>query len=328
MKSTLKEKNILVTGGTGSIGSQIVRELLKFNVAKIVIFSRDEIKQFIMKKTIDDDRLEFIIGDVRDRGKVEKIFNEHKLDIVYHTAALKHVLICKNNPIEVVKTNVIGTQNIVDSAKRYDVPKLINISTDKAVYPINVMGATKLITERIVLNANYTSVRFGNVACSRGSVIPVLLKELIEKKRITITDPNVTRFIMRIVDAVKLIMKATKHANGGEIFILKMKAFKLSDLVDVLIHRIAPKLKIGNEKIKVKMLGLLPGEKLHETLISRHEAGYLHDLGDMYMITPKMKPKKTSSNNIVLSSDKAELISKDELTKIIEEYLHSKERNA
>ena len=234
---------------------------------------------------------------------------------------MKHVVICEKNPIEAVKTNVIGTQNIVDLARKHNIQRLINISTDKAVNPINVMGATKLITERIVLNANYTSVRFGNVAGSRGSVIPVLIEEMIRKNQLTITNPNVTRFIMRIPDAVKLVLKATKYAEGGEIFILKMKAFKLMDLVDVLINHVAPKFGI-NGKIKLNVRGLVPGEKLHEDLISRLEIPYLHDLGELYVIKPGGPAITPSTKHLILSSDHAELISKDELLKIVDEYIN------
>jgi len=314
-------ERILVTGGTGSIGSCIVRELLKFDVDKIVVFSRDEIKQFMMRRMINDERLEFIVGDVRDYRSVEKTFEKNHFDIVYHAAAMKHVVVCEENPMEAVKTNVIGTQNVVDCARKYGVQKLINISTDKAVNPVNVMGSTKFIAEKIVFNSNYTSVRFGNVAGSRGSVIPVLIEEMISKKKLTITDPNVTRFIMRIPDAVKLVLNATKYAEGSDIFILKMKAFKLSDLVDVLINHIAPKLRL--EDVKLNVTGLVPGEKLHEELISKYELQYLHDLGEFYVIRP---PRITSLSmqQVIFSSDHAELVSKDELLKIVNEYVEKR----
>ena len=318
-------KKILVTGGTGSIGSCIVRRLLKFDVNKVVVFSRDEIKQFIMKKMINDERLKFTIGDIRDYGSLERVFEANSFDIVYHAAAMKHVVVCEENPLEAVRTNVIGTQNVVDLARRYKVPKLINISTDKAVKPYNVMGATKLIGERIVLNGNYTSVRFGNVACSRGSVIPVLLEEMIQKKQLTITNPNVTRFIMRISDAVDLVLKATKYAEGGEIFILKMKAFKLSDLVDVLLSHVAPRLNLA-DKVKLNIIGLVHGEKLHEDLIDELEVSHLYDLGDFYVIKPKAQA--VQREYLKLSSDAVELISRNELIEIVDEcinnYLFSK----
>jgi FlaA1/EpsC-like NDP-sugar epimerase len=322
MSEYFSGKRILVTGGTGSIGSCIVRELLKFDVDEVCIFSRDEIKQFMMRKMIDDKRLKFIVGDVREYRSLERAFEMHNFDVVYHAAAMKHVVICEENPLEAVKTNIIGTQNVVDLAKKYGVQKLINISTDKAVNPCNVMGATKLIGERIVLNANYTSVRFGNVAGSRGSVIPVLIEEMMRKRRISITSPDVTRFIMRISDAVKLVLNATLYAKGGEIFVLKMKAFKLSDLVDVLVNYVAPRVGIHSEEVKVDVIGLLPGEKLHENIIDELEVPYLHDLGEFYVIKPKASVTNIQRERLILSSNLAEFISKDELTEIVNEYIN------
>jgi len=323
MNELFSGKKILVTGGTGSIGSCIVRELLKFDVGEIYIFSRDEVKQFMMRKMIDDERVNFIVGDVREYRSLERVFEMSNFDIVYHAAAMKHVVICEENPLEAVKTNIIGTQNIVDLARKYGVPKLINISTDKAVNPCNVMGATKLIGERIVLNANYTSVRFGNVAGSRGSVIPVLIEQMIKKRQVSITNPNVTRFIMKISDAAKLILKATQHAKGGEIFVLKMKAFKLSDLVDVLVNYVAPKVGICSEEIKVNTIGLLPGEKQHESIVDELEVPYLYDLGDFYVIKPKTPATSVQREHLALSSNVAEFVSKDELTEIVDEYIKS-----
>jgi FlaA1/EpsC-like NDP-sugar epimerase len=323
MSELFRGKKILVTGGTGSIGSCIVKELLKFDVDEVCIFSRDEIKQFMMRKTISDKRLNFIVGDVREYKSLERVFERNNFDIVYHVAAMKHVVICEENPIEAVKTNIFGTQNVVDLARKHGVPKLINISTDKAVSPYNVMGATKFIGERIVFNANYTSVRFGNVAGSRGSVIPVLIEEMIRKRQVSITNPNVTRFIMKISDAVKLVLNATQYAEGGEIFVLKMKAFKLSDLVDVLVNYVAPKVGIRSEEIKVNVIGLLPGEKQHENIVDELEVPYLHDLGDFYVIKPKTPATNVQREHLAPSSNVAEFISKDELTEIVDEYISS-----
>jgi len=316
-------KEILITGGTGSIGSLIVKELLKFDVGRVYIFSRDEIKQFTMRKLINDKRLHFAIGDVRDYRSLEKVFKENSFDIVYHTAAMKHVVICEENPVEAVMTNVIGTQNVVDIAREYRVSKLINISTDKVVKPYNVMGATKFIAERIVLNANYTSIRLGNIANSRGSVIPVLIEELVKKKQITITDPSVTRFVLRMSDAAKLILKATQLARGGEIFVPKMKAFKLSDLIEVLLNYVAPQFGIRSEEVKVNVVGLIRGEKLHESIIDELEVPYLHDLGDLYIIDFRNPAINAYRETLVLSSNVAELISKDELKEIVDEYVSS-----
>jgi len=315
-------KRILVTGGTGSIGGIIVKELLKLDVDEVCIFSRDEIRQFRMRKTINDKRLKFVVGDIRDVRSLERAFEDNVFDIVYHTAAMKHVVICEENPIEAVKTNIIGTQNVIDLAKRYKVPKLINVSTDKAVRPYNVMGATKFICERIVLNANYTSVRLGNVANSRGSVIPVLIEEMLKKKRISVTDLNVTRFIIRASDVAKLLLKVARYAEGGEIFVPRMKAFRLSDLVEVLVEYGASRLGLSPEEIKVDVTGLAWGEKLHESIIDELEVPCLCSLlDDFYVIKPKIRTSVVQGKHLVLSSEHAEFVSKAELIDLVKECL-------
>ena len=328
MKDEVKGKTVLVTGGTGSIGSEIVKQILDYEVNKVIIFSRDEIKHFLVKKRILDDRLETVVGDVRDYRSVQRVFEENNIDLVYHTAAMKHVIICDDFPIESAKTNIFGTQNVVDLAIKYGIPKMITISTDKSAYPVNVMGATKLIAERITLNANYSCVRFGNVANSRGSVIPVFIDNLLNKKPITITDPNVTRFIIGIPDAVKLVIKATKYAKGGEIFILKMKAFRLGDLLDVILDRIAPRLGISKEDIKVNITGLVSGEKLHEDLINTTESNRVCELDDMYMILRNLNEDVSKYQNIKkidlheYTSKDVELIAKEEIEEIVIKYLN------
>ena len=326
MKKELKGKTVLVTGGTGSIGSEIVKQILGYEVDKVIIFSRDEIKHFLVKKNILDDRLETVVGDVRDYRSVQRVFEENDIDLVYHAAAMKHVVICEDFSIESAKTNIFGTQNVVDLAIKYGIPKMITISTDKSVYPVNVMGATKFIAERITLNAGYTCVRFGNVANSRGSVIPVFVDNLLNRKPISITDPNVTRFIIGIPDAVKLVLKATEHANGGDTFILKMKAFRLGDLLDVILDRIAPRLGISKDEIKVNVAGLIPGEKLHEALINSTEYNRIYELDDMYVILrnnediSKCQDFKKIDLHEYTSKD-VELISKDEIEEIVMKYL-------
>jgi len=178
MKDKLRGKTVLVTGGTGSIGSEIVKQLLDYEVNKVIIFSRDEIKHFLVKKRILNERLVTVVGDVRDYRSVQRVFEEFNIDLIYHAAAMKHVVICEDFPIESAKTNILGTQNVVDLAIKFGIQKMITISTDKSAYPVNVMGATKFIGERITLNANFSCVRFGNVANSRGSVIPVFIDNL------------------------------------------------------------------------------------------------------------------------------------------------------
>jgi UDP-N-acetylglucosamine 4,6-dehydratase/5-epimerase len=333
MSEVLSGKTVLVTGGTGSIGSGIVRELLARNVKRVIVFSRDEIKHFMMKRRILDERLETIVGDVRDLKSAEQPFR-HKIDLVYHAAAMKHVVMCEEFPEETVKTNVLGTKNIVDLVLKYGVPEMITISTDKAAYPTNVMGAAKFIAERLTLNGNelsnytqrFSCVRFGNVANSRGSVIPVYIDNLIHCNPLEVTDVKVTRFIMEITDAVALIIKATEITRGGEIFIFKMKAFRLGDLVDVITKRIAPKLNIDPQTVRIEKSNLFLGEKLHEDLINNTELSRLTELDDMLIISNRDKASNVREGFPLKDigrycSSGAPSISNDELERIILNYL-------
>lgn len=339
MSNVLAGKVILVTGGTGSIGCEIVRQALSRGAGKVVVFSRDEVKHFIMRKEISDDRLETIVGDVRDWKSLEQVFRSFDIDIVYHAAAMKHVIMCEDFPLESVQTNILGTQNVVNLSLEYRVPKMITISTDKAAYPVNVMGACKFIAEKITMNANkktrakqsYSCVRFGNVANSRGSVIPVYVEDLLHRRPLQVTDPDVTRFIMEIPDAAKLVIKATEYAKGGEIFILRMRAFKLGDLVDVMREKIAPRLNILNSDVKINVTGLVTGEKLHEDLISHDELSRLYELDDMYILLEDKDccAKYPSINEVSLSrytSSDVEHISNDELEQMVVKYLAKQPR--
>ncbi|MDD5503057.1 MAG: SDR family NAD(P)-dependent oxidoreductase [Candidatus Thermoplasmatota archaeon] len=325
MKNEMSGKTILVTGGTGSIGSEIVKQLLEYDVRKVIVFSRDELKHFMMKKRILDPRLETVVGDIRDISSVQRIFDREKIDLIYHAAAMKHVVVCEDFPTECTKTNVIGTQNIVDLAVKNKVPKMITISTDKAAYPVNAMGASKFIAERITLNSGYSCVRFGNVANSRGSVIPVFIDNIINRKPLTITDPAVTRFIIDIPDAVRLVIKATENAHGGDLFILKMRAFRLGDLLEVMLERIAPKLGIAPHSIKVEQVGLVPGEKMHEDLINATEAKRTYELDGMYAVLGK-DASASSYGKIkavkieAYTSKDARLLSKDEIERMVLQY--------
>lgn len=331
MKDKLKDKTVLVTGGAGSIGGEIVRQLLNTNTKKVIIFSRDEIKHFMIKKRIDDNRLETVVGDVRDFRSVNNVFKQYEIDLVYHAAAMKHVVMCEDFPLESVKTNIIGTQNIVDLAK-YNSSDLITISTDKSVHPVNVLGSTKYIAERITLNAGFSCVRFGNVANSRGSVIPVLIDNLLNKKPLTISDPNVTRFIMDISEAVKLVIEATQYAQGRDIFILKMRSFKLKDLIDVILDRIAPKLNLSKTDIDLNVSGLVHGERLYEELINTTEYSRLYDLNDMFLILSNNKDSQKYQNVKKISiqeysSKDVDFISKDEIEKMVMNYLNNIQMN-
>lgn len=335
MKNPLVGKTILVTGGTGSIGSEIVKDSLEKGAKKVVTFSRDEIKCFQIKNEKVDPRLEAVVGDIRDFQSIEQIFDQYDFDIVYHCAAMKHVVICEAFPLEAIKTNVVGTQNVVDIALRHNVTKFITISTDKAVNPSNVMGATKQIAERITLNANkvsgrariFSCVRFGNVANSRGSVIPVFIDQLLNRKPLNVTNPEVTRFVMGISDAAKLVVNATFVAQGGEIFILKMKAFKLGDLLEVITGKIAPKLNIPADELKVNIIGLVEGEKLYEQLVNDVESSRTYDLKDMYVILPnnEVSANYESIKKINLTSytsKDVEMVSKVEIEQLIMQHLN------
>lgn len=327
MAFDLAEKTVLVTGGSGSIGSALVKGLLAHKVAKVIVFSRDETKQFVMKKRIADSRLETVVGDVRNYRTVEKAIESYKPELVYHAAAMKHLTMCELFPVEAVNTNAIGTQNVVDLARRYEVPRLVNISTDKAVYPTSVLGSTKLIAERATANAGYTSVRFGNVTGSRGSVIPVLIDEIFRHKRLTITDSRVTRFLMTIEDAVGLILKATGLAVGEDVFILKMKAFKLSDLIEVLVSEVGRQAGLDPDRIEVKETGLLNGEKLHEELATLEELAHASELVDMYVLTKDRKRNLTVGTGGASfkdrSSEHADRLSRNDLSKLIHSVLDS-----
>ncbi len=323
LKDYLKGKTVLITGGTGSIGCEIVKQVLAHEVSDVVVFSRDEIKHFLMKKRICDEKLHTVVGDVRDFRSVRQVFHSYDFDIVYHAAAMKHVNVCEESPIEAAKTNVWGTQNVVDTAVERNIQTCITISTDKSVYPMNVMGATKFIAEKITLNAGYSCVRFGNVANSRGSVIPVFIDNLVNRNSLVVSCKDVTRFLMRIEDAVKLITTATAYAKGGEVFILKMKAFKLGDLVDVITQEVGPELGIPFSDIDVRLIGLVPGEKLHEALIDESELDRVYEVDNMYVVLPRDR-KGEHMKKVELcqySSTDVDLISKSEIKALVNEYL-------
>jgi FlaA1/EpsC-like NDP-sugar epimerase len=288
-------KRVLVTGGTGSIGSEIVRQMMKFNPKQIRILSRDEYKQFNLQNELQETEkfslLSFLIGDVRDKERI--VMAMEGIDICFHAAALKHVRYCEYNPFEAVKTNVFGTQNIVDTARMYSIDKLIGISTDKAASPINTMGATKLLSERLILSAeeykgkrktNFTSVRFGNVIGSRGSVIPLFINQILKNKEITITDPEMTRFLMSIPQAANLVFKAAMYSNGGELFILKMPVVRVIDIAEVLIEIISEIKGFKKNEVKIKNVGSSRGEKTYELLLSDEESFDVYENKEMFCL--------------------------------------------
>jgi len=302
IKDIIKGKTVLVTGGTGTIGSEIVRQLLQYEPKVIRIFSRDEHKQFQMAQKYSGNlSLRFLIGDIRNMQRVLKAMRD--VDIVFHAAALKHVPSCEYNPFESVATNVMGTQNLVEAAIEHQVERFIFISTDKAASPNSVMGATKLLAEKIVTSAaNYegarktlfASVRFGNVIGSRGSLVRLIEDQIANGVPVTITDPEMCRFFMSISDAVSLVFTALGLMRGGELFILKMPVARIGDIIEILTEKFAERNHLDPEKIKTRMIGRRIGEKKHETLMTEDESYYAYENHKMYIIlTPKNYPPRT-----------------------------------
>ena len=280
-------KRILVTGGTGSIGSRLVERLLDFNPATIRILSRNEHNQYLAQaKWGNNPALRFLIGDIRDKERLNRACED--IDIIFHTAALKHVPSCEYNPFEAVKTNVIGTQNLIEAALDNEVDRVISINTDKSVNPISTMGATKLLAEKLILAANtyrglhstrFVSVRFGNVIDSEGGVLQLFKKQIDAGGPLTITHKDMERFVMTKDQAVTLVLKTGEITEGNEIFILKMPVILIQDLAEDLIEE-------SGENIGIVYIGLRPGEKIREELMTAHELSVAEDHGDMFIIKP------------------------------------------
>lgn len=287
-------KKILVIGGTGSIGKGLINEIVKQNPEVVRILSRDEYKQFIMENELDDkSKFRFLIGDVRDYERVERAMND--IDIVFNLAAMKHVPACEYNPTEAIKTNVVGMENVIKAAIHYNIESVVFTSSDKAISPTNAYGATKLLAEKLVQAANFSkgtaktkfvAVRFGNVMDSRGSVIPLFKKQIEENRKITVTDAEMTRFMMNLGQAVKLIMDAGESSLGGEAFVLKMPVVKLYDLAEVVIEDTCKKLHINKNSVELQTIGLRAGERKFEELMTEAESELAFDLGHMYAVIP------------------------------------------
>ena len=281
----LKNKVILVTGGTGSFGQKFTEIVLKeHNPTAIRIYSRGELLQMqMLQKFNDDQRLRFLIGDVRDKERLSRAMNE--ADIVIHAAALKQVPASEYNPIEAIKTNINGAANVIDAAIDNNVERVFNISSDKAVQPVNLYGATKLVAEKLFIQGNgyvggtrktkFSCVRYGNVVGSRGSVVPVFLEQR-KRGKITITDERMTRFWLTLEQGIRFVISCIERMRGGEIFIPKIPSMKVTTLAEV----IAP-------KAKRRIVGIRPGEKLHEVLLSEEEAKHSKEFDDYYVIEPE-----------------------------------------
>jgi len=280
-----KDKVLLITGGTGSFGNAVLNRFLKTDIGEIRIFSRDEKKQDDMRHHLQNPKVKFYIGDVRDKRSVDGVMDG--VDYVFHAAALKQVPSCEFFPIQAVRTNVLGTENVLDSAIMYGVKNVVVLSTDKAAYPINAMGISKAMMEKVAIakgrqlgeNGKTTicCTRYGNVMASRGSVIPLWVEQIKNGAPITITDPNMTRFMMTLDDAVDLVIYAFLHGKNGDLFVQKAPAATLNVLANALK-------KIYSSNAEIRVIGTRHGEKLYETLVTREEMSKAEDMGDYYRI--------------------------------------------
>jgi len=273
-------KRLLVTGGTGSFGTAFVSKILKEGIAEeVIVYSRDELKQYEMNLKFDSGKLKFVLGDVRDYSRLEQSLDG--VEVLVHAAAMKQIPASENNPMEVIKTNVLGAENIVNAAIKNSVAKVIALSTDKAANPANLYGATKLCSDKLMISANFLSsnkstqfgvVRYGNVLGSRGSVIP-FFKSQIDTGEITITDPGMTRFWITLEESVKFVLDSLDRLQGGEIFVPKIPSFSIVDVAKV----VAP-------GIPTRIIGIRPGEKLHEVMITEDDSHYTLEFDDFYSI--------------------------------------------
>lgn len=279
-----KNKTLMITGGTGSFGNAVLKRFLSTDVAEIRIFSRDEKKQEDMRIALNNDKLKFYIGDVRN---YESLYQAMKgVDYLFHAAALKQVPSCEFYPMEAVRTNVMGTENVLNAATACGVKRVVVLSTDKAVYPINAMGISKAMAEKLVVAKSRTqkrdetifcATRYGNVMASRGSVIPLFVSQLKSGNALTVTDPNMTRFLMSLEDSVDLVLYAYQHGTQGDIFVQKAPASTVADLAQALKE-------LFNSDAEIRVIGTRHGEKLYESLISREEMAHAEDMGEYYRI--------------------------------------------
>jgi UDP-glucose 4-epimerase len=281
-----KDKTLLITGGTGSFGNAVLSRFLKTEIKEIRIFSRDEKKQDDMRHRLNNPKVKFYIGDVRDKHSVDVAING--VDYIFHAAALKQVPSCEFFPMEAVKTNIIGAGNVLDSAVEHEVKRIILLSTDKAVYPINAMGLSKAMMEKVMVakarslgdksKTVICGTRYGNVMASRGSVIPLFIEQIKAGKDLTVTDPHMTRFMMTLEDAVDLVLFAYENGRNGDVFIQKSPASTIHDLAKALIE-------LYNSKSKIKIIGTRHGEKLYETLVNREEMAKATDMGHYFRVS-------------------------------------------
>lgn len=299
-----KNKIVLVTGGTGSFGNYLVHRLLSTDVNELRIFSRDEKKQYDMKENYkNDSRLKFFIGDIRDARRIDEVMEN--VDVLYQAAALKHVPVCEFSPFEAVKTNIVGVENVIQAALKHQVDKVVCLSTDKAVKPVNVMGMTKAIQERLIVSANlsprnrgtiFSVVRYGNVLMSRGSVVPFFRRLLARGEEITITDERMSRFLLTLNDAIDLVMFATINGYGGETFVKKAPSALIPQIARILSEDL-------DKDFRYKIIGKYPGEKIHEILITEEEFDRSEDHGQYFTIHPWWKKEQFTDISVEYSSE-------------------------
>jgi len=328
LASQFQGKKILITGGTGSIGSELVKQLIKFKPSTIRILTNDENSIFDARRELGEKPpLTYFIGDIRDKDRLKLAIRN--IDIVFHAAAMKHVDICEQNPFDAIKTNVLGTSNILEVAILENISKFILISTDKATAPVSILGASKLLAERLTLDASYykgtgktifTLVRFGNVIGSRGSVFQIFLEQIRKGLPLTITDKRMTRFIMSTVEASNLILKVTQIAKDGEIFILKMPSVRIEDLAKSMIRVTSKRLPKFKNKSRIKISKMRESERLQEFLVTTQELPFCHDIGKMFKISKNPGQKKYNLKQF--SSEKIPMISQKKLDVIINELLN------
>lgn len=296
MKDFYKGKRILLTGAAGTVGREIVRQLDSFELAELRLMDNNETEMFFLMEAYKDKNVFCFLGDIRDRDKLEKLSKD--VDIIIHSAAFKHVYLSEYNPFDVVQTNIIGVENIIRAATACNVKQLLFTSSDKAVNPTNVMGTSKLMGERLITAASavrnnsntiFSSTRFGNVLGSRGSVVPLFMKQIKNGGPVTITDKRMTRFVMTIEEAAKLVLQSVLLAKGGEVFVTKMPVVRIPDLAEVMIELLAPKYGYTPSDIKTVEIGMKAGEKLYEELMSDQEVYRSLELKDMFVVTPAFK---------------------------------------
>ena len=328
VRKEFQNKTILVTGGTGSIGLGLIKQLIKCKPKHIRIFSNDENSIVEIKELIGDDKMfQFMVGDVRDKDRLRLAIRN--VDIVFHAAAMKHIDICEQNPFDAVKTNVVGTSNILEVAIIENVSKFIFISTDKATNPTSTLGGSKLLAERLTSDASsyvgtgktkFAIVRFGNVIGSRGSVFQIFQKQIVNGKPLTITDARMTRFIMSISEAAQMILNVTHKAKDGEIFILKMPSVRIEDLAVGMLKVFKKRFVKSSISSKIKISKSRERERFHEFLVTNEEIPYCYDIGDMYKIT-RTENKNRKINVKEFSSESATRINEKRLHKIINELI-------